>query len=32
MIFNGRQLGLTICEDVWNDDAFWSDPRIGRIR
>jgi len=27
VIFNGRQLGLTICEDVWNDDAFWSDPR-----
>ena len=27
VIFNGRQLGLTICEDVWNDDAFWSNPR-----
>jgi len=25
--FNGRQLGLTICEDVWNDDAFWKDRR-----
>ena len=25
--FNGRKLGLTICEDVWNDDAFWADPR-----
>ena len=25
--FNGRKLGLTICEDVWNDEAFWADPR-----
>ncbi len=25
--FNGRQLGLTVCEDVWNDEAFWLDPR-----
>ena len=25
--FNGRKLGLTICEDVWNDDSFWADPR-----
>ena len=25
--FNGRRLGLTICEDVWNDDAFWLDRR-----
>ena len=25
--FNGRMLGLTICEDVWNDDAFWPDRR-----
>ncbi len=23
----GRKLGLTICEDVWNDEAFWSDRR-----
>ena len=25
--YNGRKLGLTICEDVWNDEAFWSDRR-----
>jgi len=25
--YNGRSLGLTICEDVWNDDAFWKDRR-----
>ena len=25
--FNGRKLGLTICEDVWNDYSFWADPR-----
>ena len=24
---NGRKLGLTICEDVWNDEAFWKDRR-----
>ena len=21
---NGRRLGLTICEDVWNDEDFWD--------
>ena len=25
--YNGRKLGLTICEDVWNDEVFWSDRR-----
>ena len=25
--FNGRQVGLTICEDVWNDEAFWDERR-----
>lgn len=20
---NGRQLGITICEDIWNDEDFW---------
>ncbi len=25
--YNGRKLGLTICEDVWNDDVFWKDRR-----
>jgi NAD+ synthetase len=23
--FQGRQLGITICEDIWNDEDFWSD-------
>ena len=23
----GRKLGLTICEDVWNDEDFWDDRR-----
>ena len=21
--FNGRKLGITICEDIWNDEDFW---------
>ena len=25
--YNGHSLGLTICEDVWNDDAFWKNCR-----
>ncbi|MFO1487042.1 MAG: NAD+ synthase [Verrucomicrobiota bacterium] len=25
--FNGRKLGLTICEDIWNDEDFWPDRR-----
>src|SRR5438445_3162928 len=25
--FNGRKIGLTICEDVWNDEDFWRDRR-----
>jgi NAD+ synthetase len=28
--FNGRQIGLTICEDVWNDEDFWDDRRYRR--
>ena len=24
---NGRRLGLTICEDVWNDEDFWDARR-----
>jgi len=24
-IFNGRKLGITICEDIWNDEDFWPD-------
>ena len=25
--FGGLKLGLTICEDVWNDEDFWRDTR-----
>jgi NAD+ synthetase len=25
--FNGVPIGLTICEDVWNDEDFWRDRR-----
>ncbi len=25
--FNGRKVGLTICEDVWNDEEFWDERR-----
>lgn len=28
--FNGRKIGLTICEDVWNDEDFWNDRRYRR--
>jgi NAD+ synthetase len=28
--FNGLRLGLTICEDVWNDEDFWDDRRYRR--
>jgi NAD+ synthetase len=28
--FNGRLIGLTICEDVWNDEDFWRDRRYRR--
>jgi NAD+ synthetase len=24
-IFNGHKLGITICEDIWNDEDFWPD-------
>ena len=23
--FQGRKVGLTVCEDVWNDEDFWPD-------
>ncbi len=23
----GRRLGITICEDIWNDKDFWETPR-----
>ena len=25
--FNGMSIGLTICEDIWNDEDFWRDRR-----
>ncbi|HTH49975.1 MAG TPA: NAD+ synthase [Candidatus Limnocylindria bacterium] len=25
--FRGRRLGVTICEDVWNDEEFWPERR-----
>jgi NAD+ synthase (glutamine-hydrolysing) len=28
--FNGTLIGLTICEDVWNDEDFWRDRRYRR--
>ncbi|MBI5387004.1 MAG: NAD+ synthase [Verrucomicrobia bacterium] len=28
--FNGVKLGLTICEDVWNDEDFWDERRYRR--
>lgn len=28
--FNGYRIGLTICEDAWNDSDFWPERRYGR--
>jgi NAD+ synthetase len=28
--FNGGKIGLTICEDVWNDEDFWRNRRYRR--
>jgi len=28
--FNGQKIGITICEDVWNDEDFWRDRRYPR--
>ena len=25
--FNGGRIGLTICEDIWNDEDFWPERR-----
>lgn len=25
--FNGGKIGLTICEDIWNDEDFWPERR-----
>jgi NAD+ synthase (glutamine-hydrolysing) len=24
-VFRGRKLGITICEDIWNDEDFWPE-------
>jgi len=28
--WNGQKLGLTICEDIWNDEDFWNERRYPR--
>src|SRR5579863_6008620 len=28
--FGGFKIGITICEDIWNDKNFWSDRRYTR--
>jgi NAD+ synthetase len=28
--FRGRRLGLTLCEDLWNDPDFWPRPLYGK--
>lgn len=28
--FNGQLLGLTVCEDLWNDEDFWPERRYRR--
>jgi NAD+ synthetase len=28
--FNGRKIGITICEDIWNDEDFWME-RLYRL-
>ncbi|MDE3067819.1 MAG: NAD+ synthase [Verrucomicrobiota bacterium] len=30
LAFKGQTIGLTICEDVWNDEDFWDDRRYRR--
>jgi NAD+ synthetase len=24
-VFNGRKIGITVCEDIWNDEDFWPE-------
>ena len=24
-LFDGQKLGITVCEDIWNDEDFWPD-------
>lgn len=28
--FGGQNLGITICEDIWNDKTFWTKPLYER--
>jgi NAD+ synthetase len=28
--FNGEKIGITICEDFWNDEDFWRERRYRR--
>jgi NAD+ synthase (glutamine-hydrolysing) len=28
--FGGQSLGITICEDIWNDKTFWAKPLYER--
>jgi NAD+ synthase (glutamine-hydrolysing) len=28
--FGGRRIGLTICEDIWNDKSFWANQLYDR--
>ncbi len=30
LLLNGVKVGLTICEDVWNDEDFWDERRYRR--
>jgi NAD+ synthetase len=30
LAFNGRRLGITICEDIWNDADFWPEQLYRR--
>lgn len=29
-LFGGESLGITICEDIWNDKTFWAKPLYDR--
>jgi NAD+ synthetase len=29
-VFNGQKIGITICEDIWNDEDFWPERMYRR--